>query len=158
MTKSDFFFYYGKIWNGKKHPFANVKFDMENFLPFEVPLAIFFVRAKKRISTFREGIQLFCPNLRLLKSNFCLPMSGNLQTVARVRCGQRSISNSGHFSLQIAVSEEYNCHTFLLISKDVKLSTKNMIVLKVRYPEHILQYNCWHYQLGIIGSIKVVPF
>ena len=60
-------------------------------------------------------------------------MSGNLQTVARVRCGQQSISNSGHFSRQIAISEEYNCHTFLLISKDVKLSTKNMIVLKVRY-------------------------
>ena len=65
-----------------------------------------------------------------MKNNFGLPMSGNSQTVACVRCGQQSISNSGHFSLQIAISEEYNCHTFLLISKDVKLSTKNMIVLK----------------------------
>ena len=83
-------------------------------------------------------------------------MSGNLQTVARVRCGQQSISNSGHFSRQIAISEEYNCHTFLLISKDVKLSTKNMIALKVRYAEQILQYNCWNYQIGIIGSIQIV--
>ena len=93
---------------------------------------------------------------RLLKNNFGLPMSGNLQTVARVRCGQQSISNSGHFSRQIAISDEYNCHTFLLISKDVKLSTKNMIVLKVRYAEHILQYNCLNYQMGIIGSIQIV--
>ena len=86
-----------------------------------------------------------------MKNNFGLPMSGNSQTVACVRCGQQSISNSGHFSRQIAITEEYNCHTFLLISKDVKLSTKNMIVLKVRYAEHILQYNCLNYQMGIIG-------
>ena len=40
MEKSDLF-YYGKVRNGKKYPFANVKFDMENYLPFEIPLAIF---------------------------------------------------------------------------------------------------------------------
>ena len=89
-----------------------------------------------------------------MKNNFGLPMSGNLQTVARVRCGQQSISNSGHFSRQIAISEEYNCHTFLLISKDVKLSTKIWLCWK-----YVTQntYFSTMYQMGIIGSIQIVP-
>ena len=64
-----------------------------------------------------------------------------------MRCSQQSISNSGHFSRQIAISDEYNCHTFLLISKDVKLSTKNMIVLKVRYVQNT-------YYSTIVGIIR----
>ena len=31
LNDKSYLFYYGKIWNGKKYPLANVKFDMENF-------------------------------------------------------------------------------------------------------------------------------